>query len=116
MVLRGARAGVAFFAADAGARVGAVVKVDVPGQGLHAHPAQGFTVVDGGVGVGGGVQGQQARIVGEDVAVQSMQLAAEGIPARAPLSAPGWQARQGMAARWAAVWVSWLKGSGWAGS
>ena len=56
--------GVALIAAVPGGGVLTVVKMDVGGQGSLAHPAQGFGGIGRVVGVGSGMQGQQARVCG----------------------------------------------------
>lgn len=46
-----------------------VVKVDIGGEGCFSHPAQGLGRMGGVVWIGSGVQGQQARIVCQYMAV-----------------------------------------------
>ena len=70
--------GVAFLAGDAAGSVLAVVEMDGSRQGGFAYPLEGFAGVGGMVRIDGCVQGEQARVVGEDVAVTVQASAGRG--------------------------------------
>lgn len=69
MDLLAVRVGMALCTGVTGGGVLPVVKVDIGGEGRFAHPAQGLCRVGRVVGVGGGVQGEQAGVVGQYVAM-----------------------------------------------
>ncbi len=65
----GIRVGMALLAGDTGGGVLPMVEGNGVGQGGFTHPAKRLARIGRVVGVGRGVQGQQARVVCQDVAV-----------------------------------------------
>ena len=65
----GIRRGVALCTANPGACMPCVVKMHMCRQRCAAHPGKRLSRIDGGIRVGSGMQGQQAGIIAQYVAV-----------------------------------------------